>query len=173
VVKQFNRRLFVLASIGAGSGITIGAAAKQIEPAIVPEGTPSATPAASLPLYKGPLSDIWDAPWNIEDALVAFDAVILQRDTAPSGKVIAVGKDGLFTRSLLHVAIPELRGQEVFIATNEDIEVIAEQRTGHFVGAFGGQHGPGWTIPVIIATSVSLAIEAPTPAATPPATPTA
>jgi len=118
-------------------------------------------------MYEGPLSDILDAPWNIENALVAFDAVILQRDTAPAGQVIAVGNDGLFTRSLLHVAIPGLRGQEVFIATNEDIAVIAEQRTGHFVGAFGGQHGPGWTIPVIIATSVSLAIDPATPAATP------
>ena len=116
-------------------------------------GTPSATPAANAEPYAGPLAALWDEPWLVEGRLLRFNGVILQRMVAKPGRGIVVGADRRLFRSLLLLEVPS-EFRNLFVATNDPLDAIADKNTVHVEGLYGGKHGPGWTEPLIIATAV-------------------
>lgn len=155
-----NRRSFLalLAFGGAATTLRTLTSAHPQDMTPVPIGTPGATPSPDLPLYTGDAQDIWDRPWKIERTLIAFDAIIDARYIGEDGAGFTVNADGDVYRSLLLMALPD-SPKRLAVATQDDLAAVDGRHTAHVVGVFGGlytyEDGGAWTVPLIVASSVS------------------
>lgn len=112
-----------------------------------------------LPMYAGPVKDLWDQPWLLEGKLIEVKGTILQRIVAPEGEGYIVSEDGLIFRSILHLKIPDGSGiGEVFVVSNDDFRELKGAHTAIVVGKYGGIGSDKitgyWANPIVIASSI-------------------
>ncbi len=160
-----NRRRFLeIAALTVGSTSLwreVSADPFVIEPVKAP--TFDATPMPNLPMYSGPVNDLWDQPWLLEGKLVEVKGTILQRIVAPEGEGYVVSEDGLIFRSILHLKIPGGSGiGEVFVVSNDDFSALIGAHTAIVVGKYGGIGSDKitgyWANPIVIASSIQVPV---------------
>jgi hypothetical protein len=144
-----------------GMAAAIGSTlADPIDIPTVALATPVASPMANASLYTGPISDLWDQPWLLEDKAISIKGTILQRLVAPPGRGYRISDDGIIFRSLLQLDIPH--ESDVFVVTNDDLASIRDLRTVEAIGRYGGiadnKINGHRGIPIIIADMIRSAI---------------
>lgn len=145
-------RRALIGAIGVGALLPALAHAQyELTPEVVPAppaSTPAATPEAPSEEFRGDLRALWDEPWEVEDKLIRFKCIVIQRLTAAEGKAIRVGVAGSY-RTLLRVDIPS--SGTMWVASDLSLDPIQRRKTIEVEGVYGGEFGPGWTEPVVIA----------------------
>jgi hypothetical protein len=119
-------------------------------PAPISIGTPAATPIGSLEYFTGDIRALWESPWDVEGKLIEFNAIIKGTQIAGSGQGIPVGLDRQPYLAVFYLEVPDA-GRALFAATNADLTPLENLHTVHVIGSYAGEHGPGWTEPLVIA----------------------